>query len=282
MTSQQSPLNMRQMEDYLGEEVAAVIPTELGGENTAVAFYVAAMTDKLIVDADPAGRSVPGLQDSTYFLKDIPICPIAVMNTFGEGAVFTSVFDDARSDDLVRALATVSRDETAVIDHVSTAATLRDAVIHGSVSHAESIGMAFLKARDSGEDYVAAVLEAGHGKELFRGVVTDSRFETRDGYTFGETELSREGDYEGRSLRISYQNENIVSWFDGEPCVSVPDLICVFNLDEAMPQLNPGAKIGEHAAVIVLPAPQAWTSPGGLEVFGPRSFGYVFDYRPFC
>lgn len=69
---------------------------------------------------------------------------------------------------------------------------------------------------------------------------------------------------------------------DGEPYVTVPDLICVFNLDETMPQLNPYAEVGEHAAVIPLPAPEVWTTPRGLEVFGPRSFGYEIDYRPFC
>jgi len=67
--------NLEQLERYLGRKVSAVICTELGGDNTAIAFYVAAMTDSLIVDGDPAGRSVPGLQDSTFYLKQIPICP---------------------------------------------------------------------------------------------------------------------------------------------------------------------------------------------------------------
>lgn len=73
-----------------------------------------------------------------------------------------------------------------------------------------------------------------------------------------------------------------MSWLDGEPYVTVPDLICVFNLDEGMPQINPDAEIGEHAAVVALPAPEEWTTPRGLEVFGPRSFGFDVDYKPFC
>ena len=58
-------LNMKQLERFLGREVSAVISTELGGGNTATAFYVGAMTDRFIVDGDPAGRSVPALQHST-------------------------------------------------------------------------------------------------------------------------------------------------------------------------------------------------------------------------
>ena len=186
--------NLEQLERYLGRKVSAVICTELGGDNTAIAFYVAAMTDSLIVDGDPAGRSVPGLQDSTFYLKQIPICPMAVMNESGDGVIFTSVTDDERAEELVRALTVVSHGLMAVVDHVNTASVLSDAMIHGSVSRAERIGKAFIEARDSGGDYVAAVLEAGQGREMFRGVVTNSHYENRNGYTYGETALEGEGD----------------------------------------------------------------------------------------
>lgn len=33
---------------------------------------------------------------------------------------------------------------------------------------------------------------------------------------------------------------------------------------------------------LALPAPAVWTTPRGLEVFGPRSFGFEVDYKPFC
>ena len=252
-------LNMKQLEGFLGREVSAVISSELGGGNT-----------------------VPALQHSTYYLKGVPMCPMAVMNEFGEGAVFTNVYDDERGEDLVRALAVVSRNTIAVMDHVNTATVLKDAVIRGAISFAEKIGKAFRETKAAGGDYVAAVTAAGNGKPMFRGVVTGSRFETRDGYTLGDTVLEGEGDCAGHTLHIWYQNENIISWLDGKPYVTVPDLICFFNLDEAMPQLNPYARVGEHAAIIALPAAEEWTTERGLEIFGPRSFGYDIDYKPFC
>ena len=275
-------LCMRQLEQFLGREVKAVISTELGGGNTATALYVGAMTGRCIVDGDPAGRSVPALQHSTYFLKGVPMCPMSVMNRFGEGAVFTNVFDDARGEDMVRALAVVSQNTIAVMDHVNTAAVLRDAVIRGAISHAEAVGRAFLNARDAGGDYVAAVTETGKGRMMFEGVVSESGYETRDGYTFGNTVIEGSGAYAGHTLRIWYQNENIISWLDGAFFVTVPDLICMFDLDGQMPQLNPFARVGERVAVTALPAPAEWITPRGLEVFGPRSFGYDVDYKPYC
>lgn len=275
-------MGMKQMEEYMGKEMKAVISTELGGGNTATALYCGAMSGKLIADGDPAGRSVPALQHSTYFLNDIPMCPISVMNRFGEGAIITNVFDDERAEDLVRALAVVSQNTVAVVDHVNTAQVLKDAVIRGAISHSETIGKAFLTAKEKGEDFVSAVIEAGKGKPMFNGVVTKSNFETRDGYTFGDTVIQGTGEYEGHTLHIWYQNENIISWLDDKFFVTVPDLICVFDLDEKMPQLNPYAREGENVAVICLPAPTEWTTQRGLEVFGPRSFGYGVDYVPFC
>ena len=275
-------LCMKQMEAYMGKELKAVISTELGGHNTATALYCGAMADKLIVDGDPAGRSVPGLQHSTYYLHNVPMCPISVMNKFGEGAVVTSVFDDERAEDLVRALAVVSQNIVAVMDHVKTAEVLKNAVIRGAISQSEAIGKAFLTAKAQGGDFVSAVTEAGKGKPMFRGVVTKSTYETRDGFTFGDTEIRGAGEYAGHTLRVWYQNENIISWLDGEIFVTVPDLICLFDLDEKMPQLNPYAREGENVAVIALPAPNEWTTQRGLEIFGPRFFGYDVDYTPYC
>ena len=265
-------LCMKQMEAYM----------ELGGHNTATALYCGAMADKLIVDGDPAGRSVPGLQHSTYYLHNVPMCPISVMNKFGEGTVVTSVFDDERAEDLVRALAVVSQNIVAVMDHVNTAEVLKNAVIRGAISQSEAIGKAFLTAKAQGGDFVSAVTEAGKGKPMFRGVVTKSTYETRDGFTFGDTEIRGAGEYAGHTLRVWYQNENIISWLDGEIFVTVPDLICLFDLDEKMPQLNPYAREGENVAVIALPAPNEWTTQRGLEIFGPRFFGYDVDYTPYC
>ena len=275
-------LCMKQLEQFMGRDLGAVISTELGGGNTATAFYVGAMTDRPIVDGDPAGRSVPALQHSTYYLKGVPMCPMSVMNKFGEGAVFTNVFDDERGEDLVRALAVASQNTIAVMDHVNTAEVLKDAVIRGAISYAEAIGKAFRTAKAEGGDFVKAVTEAGKGKMMFEGTVTESSFETRDGYTYGDTVIEGSGEYAGHKLHIWYQNENIISWLDDQYFVTVPDLICLFNLDEAMPQLNPYAKVGEKVAVTALPAPQEWTTERGLEVFGPRSFGHDVDYTPYC
>lgn len=275
-------LNAKQLERFMGRPLDAVVSTELGGMNTATAFYTGAMAGIPILDGDPAGRSVPALQHSTYFLQGVPMCPMSVMNIFGEGAVFTNVVDDERGEDLVRALAVVSRNEIAVLDHVNTANVLRNALILGATSYAEKVGKAFLDAREAKEDTVQAVISAGSGKMMFHGVVRENPWETRDGYTYGTMTIDGTDTCEGHVLKIWYQNENIISWLDDEYYVTAPDLICVMNKDAEEPQMNPYAQAGTNVDVFALPSPVEWTTPKGLEVFGPHYFGHNIDYVPFC
>ena len=272
---------LEQMERFMGKPVKACISTELGGGNTAKAMYVAATTGKFIMDADPAGRSVPALQHSTYCIHGVPMCPISVMNRFGEGAVFTSVFDDERAEDLVRSLAMVSQNHIAVVDHVNTAAVLKNAVIRGAITQSMKVGEAYRKAKAAGEDYALAAARAGGGKLVFRGVVKFHEWGTEGGYTVGTRILEGTGEHAGHTLKIWYQNENIVAWLDDQPWIMAPDLICLFSEDEALPQLNPYGEAGTRQSVIVLPAPADWTTPRGLELFSPRFFGFDMDYVPF-
>lgn len=106
---------------------------------------------------------------------------------------------------------------------------------------------------------------------MFRGVVTKSTYETRDGFTFGDTEIRGAGEYAGHTLRVWYQNENIISWLDGEIFVTVPDLICLFDLDEKMPQLNPYAREGENVAVIARRLPMSGPPSAVWRFLAPAS-----------
>jgi len=268
------------LEEYLGKEFYGVISTELGGANTAQAFYVAASLGRYIVDADPAGRSVPELQHSTFFVGGISINPMGVANEFGDVAIVTEVVDDFRAEALVRAMAVASKNSIGVADHVATGGELRGAVIPGAISYALKIGRAYREAKEGGSDVAAEIAAAGGGFPLFKGKVRDFSWWDEDGFTFGNTYIDGEGDYANSTYRIWFKNENIVAWRDDEIDVTVPDLICVFNADRGEPVINPHYETGMRVSVIGLPAPKEWRTERGLEVFGPKHFGYDIEYVP--
>jgi DUF917 family protein len=92
-----------------------------------------------------------------------------------------------------------------------------------------------------GKDPVAELVKATRGFKLFQGVVTKADMKGDRGFTWWDVEMKGTGPYSGHTYKVYVKNENIVSWLDG-----VPDAM----------------------------------SPKGIEVFGPRHFGFNFDYVP--
>jgi DUF917 family protein len=270
---------VKAIEDYLGKELYGVVATELGGGNTAAALDVAARTKKPIIDADPAGRSVPCLQHSTYYLHGLPIEPMSVANKFGDTMIFTKVASDERAEKLARAAAVASFNHVGVVDHPAEWKVLKDTLLKNTITMCLEIGRIARKAKERNEIYAYDVAKEFDGYVIFEGTVTKTDWEDKDGFTFGNTYIKGEGKYEGEEMKIWYQNENIISWKNGEVFITVPDSINIVNADENMPLLNPYAKEGMKVVVFVLKAFDEWRSPKGLEVFGPKFFGYDIEYK---
>ena len=55
--------------EYFGKPFFGVVATELGGANTAYALHIACQLGLPIIDGDPAGRSVPELQHSSFWIS---------------------------------------------------------------------------------------------------------------------------------------------------------------------------------------------------------------------
>ncbi|QHJ13207.1 hypothetical protein FX988_03468 [Paraglaciecola mesophila] len=261
-------------DDYYG-----TICCELGGSNTAISFYLAAMTDGYIIDADPAGRAVPEITHSTYYFNGLPAAPIVTANEFGECFICENVADDQRAERVVRALAMVSRNDIAAIDHALPVERLRGAVIPGTISKALTIGQTMRRAAKTQDDIANAIAECASGFVAFRGNVKKFHFETKDGFTLGVIHIQGQGEYKGTIYSIEVKNENMVARLNGVVDVTIPDLICILDLDKNIPVTNPHHRVGANVAVVILPAPKEFTTEKGLAAFGPAYAGIEQAYE---
>ena len=264
---------------YLGRSFYATTACELGGSNTAVAFYCAAMNDHYILDADPAGRAVPEITHSTYYFAGLPASPIFAANEFGETFVLDNVKDDQRAESLVRALSLVSKNDIAAIDHALEMRVLRNALIPGTISRSLSLGRTWRKSL-SNTNTPAVVAEAGGGLVAFNGVASTVKYQTIDGFTKGSIEIEGRDFYSNKNFRVLVKNENLAGWINDEVCVTIPDLICLFDTDTGHPVANPDVYPGQSLTVVLLPAPVEFTSVKALSVFGPAYAGIDCDYQP--
>jgi DUF917 family protein len=269
---------VKAIEEYLQKSLYGVVTTELGGGNTAAALNVAARIKKPIIDADPAGRSVPCLQHSTYFLKDLPITPMGIANEFGDTMILTQAADDARAEALARAAAVASFNHVGVVDHPAEWKVLKNALLKNTITMCLNIGRVAREARAANRNFAYDVAEKFDGYVIFEGIVSEAEWEDKDGFTFGNTVIQGEEKYKGDQLKVWFQNENIISWKNGKIFITVPDSINIVNADDNMPLLNPYAKKGMKVTVFVLKSFAEWRSPKGLAVFGPQFFGYDIEY----
>ncbi|ALM74039.1 DUF917 domain-containing protein [Thermococcus barophilus] len=269
----------RLLEEFIGKEFAGVISTELGGANTAVALATAARLGKPIVDGDPAGRSVPELQHTTYYIVGIGIAPFSVVTPFGDEMIVSKVKDDFQAEKIVRSIAASLRTNVGVTSHPIQGKKLRNSVVKNAISYALSLGRALRRAREEGTDPINALLEAGNGFLLFKGIAVKSTWEDKDGFTVGEFELEGIEEFKGEIYRVWFKNENLVSWRNGEIDVTIPDLISVLT-PEGYPVTNPHVKVGKEYVVVGFPAPKLWRTPKGLEIFGPKYLGLDREYTP--
>lgn len=271
---------VNQIEKLAGKQIYGVIACEAGGANTAVPLYVAAMKNGYLLDADIAGRAVPEVTNSTYYIQGLPIAPIVASNEFGEVAVYDNIKDDARAEDILRSLAIVSKNSIAVVDHALDMKILRNAIIPGTISKALELGRSFRKAKETGDDISHAIAAAAGGMVVFTGTITEFDWKTEAGFTVGNMYAGGTGKCAGDTLRIWFKNENLMSWLNNDVYVTLPDLICVIDTDQNEPVTNPNYHKGMNIAVVIYAAPEVFTTECGLEAFGPKRFGFDIEYTP--
>jgi DUF917 family protein len=264
---------------YLGQPFYATTACELGGSNTAVPFFCAAMNDHCVIDADPAGRAVPEITHSTYYFAGLPAAPIVAANEFGETFVLEKVIDDQRAETIVRALCQVSRNDISVIDHALEMQVLRQVLIPGTISRSMALGRVLRETKDA-EGLPRQIANIAGGAIAFSGIVKAATYTTADGFTKGSIEIDGSGEHRGQTYRILVKNENLAGWLNDDVNVTIPDLICVFDNGSGQPVTNPHVTAGQSVAVVLLPAPAEFTSDKALSVFGPAYAGIDAAYRP--
>jgi uncharacterized protein len=265
---------------HLGHEPTAVIPTELGAGNTLAAMCAAAMLDKPAVDADCMGRAKPELQISTTNVSEVPITPICLVTNFGDELYLDHVASDARAEDILRAVAAASGGLAGVCRCPMGGDVLRRSTVLNSVSKCVGIGRTLRQA--SPGDGVERVVEELDGKVLFEGKVSGFGREERGAFMWGETALEGSGSYSGHGFKIWFKNEHLMSWKDGQPFVTCPDTILTLDAASGRGLSNWGSDFakGRKVVVVGLRANRFFESERGIELFGPRAFGFDIEHMP--
>lgn len=265
---------------YLGRAVTHTTSGEAGGLNSTIPFVVAARLGIPLVDADGMGRAFPELQMLIPSMHGIACTPMALADEKGNTLILNTV-DNRWTERLARS-ATIDMGCSAMIAlYAMTGRQIKDTMVLGTLTLAQELGRLIREARASHGEPIAAVAERLGGRRIFQGRVTDVRRRTEAGFARGVARLDGLDEFKGSELVIQFQNEHLVAIRDGSVQVSVPDLIILLDSETAEPVTTEEVRYGFRVAVLAAPCDPRWRSPKGLELTGPRYFGYDFDYMPF-
>ena len=270
---------LEMIERQLNSKVAATVASEIGGGNTAAALHVAAQLKIPMIDGDLMGRAGPELHQSTAHIFNVPVSPSAIVSETGNSVLIEKYADIDDYEAVARYLSVLAGTHAAVIDTPMTKRVAMRTVVNDTISKAVAVGRAVRLANASEQDPVDSVREVLEGWLLFTGAVTKYEWRNEKGFLFGDVNLRGTNVSEGHELRSWIQNEHIFAWQDGKPAVMPPDLI-MFLDGKGYGVTNDNLKPGLEVSVVAAKAPEVWRSKNGLSLFGPRHFGFDYDYAP--
>lgn len=267
------------LETYLGRKARATMSIEAGGMNSTTPFIVAATLGIPLVDCDGMGRAFPEIQMVTPTLYGISATPMALADEKGNSCVINTV-NNRWAETISRAI-TIEMGCTATIAlYALSGKQLKESCVLGTMSLAEKIGREIREARRAHRDGVETVLKVTGGFKIFAGKVSDVARRTETGFARGDVTITGTGDDAGSSLKIQFQNEYLIASKDGELIATVPDLITILDAETGEPITTESLRYGFRVVVISIPSDPKWRTKAGLEIVGPRYFGYDVEFVP--
>lgn len=270
---------LHELERFTGVSYDYVCPAEAGGLNAVTPFATAAACGVPVIDADGMGRAFPHLEMVTPTLFGQSATPCVMVDEHGN-TMFLESATNSWCEAYARAGVLASGANAAMALYPMTGAQAKQSLVRGALGLAERIGVALRRARAEHRLPVDALLADQDGILLFTGKVEEVDRRNERGWTIGTARLSGLEDDHGRSFTIHFQNENLAAERDGEMVATSPDLIMAMEIDTGTPIPAEEIRYGYRVAVIGLPADPHWRTEAGLELAGPRRFGYDVDYRP--
>lgn len=269
------------LEEYTGKRIDVIVPIEIGAANTPDPLATAVYLGKKIVDGDYAGgRAIPEIIQVMPHVKGIPMVPLASVDEWGNRVLIDQVLNDAVGEKIGKLVASVAYALVGNATYLIPGKRMKEILIPGTLTRCYEIGKAIREAREKGNDPIQAVVDVTEGWVLFAGRCMGKDAESRVGYYWGTHEFTGSGTFVGQRFKIWFKNENHITWLNGRPYVTSPDIITVVEAETCEPTVNPDIAAGKEYVVIGMRAHEKFRSGKALEVVCPKHFNFDIDYKP--
>ncbi len=274
---------VKALEDSEGIKVEAIVPVEIGASNVPAPIAAALELGLPAVDGDFAGgRAIPEVPQTIPEVLGVAVYPLSFVTRWGDVVILKDTVSTAMADRIGRLIIVAVYGGVGVSCYLMQVKEAKDVMAAGTLSKALHVGRVIREARERGADPVAEAVKAVDGWLLFEGEITATEIADEESYAFGlgNHELEGLGNYEGHTFKIWYKNEYHVSWLDGKPFATSPDSLIMVDLTTGEPAISYDFSVGAQVAVVGRKAHEVHRTLKGIEVLGPRHFGFDSDYVP--
>ncbi|KAK1687314.1 hydantoinase/oxoprolinase [Colletotrichum godetiae] len=299
------------MEYLRHDKFDAVMGLEIGGANGLEPFLVGSSRfyDSPIIDGDWMGRAYPTYWQTTLAVHaPLELVPCAIDSGDGKTIVMTRAPNDEIVDRALRASCSEMGSRVGMAAKPTTSDRVKRFGVLNTVSLAWRIGrcIAFCQATNTMSTVAESIIKEAGGfeaaKVLFRGKIMKVERRLFKGHSYGEVHIAafESGDEDeasnnkervaavaqGGTMKIPFKNENILAEHTDEGgktriVAAVPDLISILDNESGRALGVPEFKYGYRVTVIGITCSPRWTeTQAGLDIGGPRAFGYDIEYKP--
>ena len=205
------------------------------------------------------GAPIPEFRNTVFYSAKVDPNPFVMVDSAGNEVILNaSSVDDV--DRLSRTICTEMGSQagtTAIKCQVLPSrklSSLRHSLAAGSwgVSYGEN----------SGKDPVTALVRESEGFLVIEGLIDQIQSKVFHGHDYGNLIIRGFGKHRGKTARVAFKNEGLVTYLNEKPVVISPDHVFVLDLVTHRPVLFTDAVEGLAVAVVALRVPAAKNSSG--------------------
>jgi DUF917 family protein len=158
---------------------------------------------------------------------------------------------------------------------------LKESLVPYTLSQCIKVGRIMRKGCEIGENPCESGAKAANGYFIGKGKIVKKETEDKEGYYWGTYCVEGMDNLKGNNYKIWFKNENHIMWKNDKPIATSPDMIILLRYIDGKPLSNTKLSEGEEIGMIIVPAREQFLTDDAISVFGPRYFGFDFDYTPF-
>ncbi len=280
-----------ELQRAIDEKIYSYMTCCTSSSQGVVAMYVSGITGQPFIDGDVCGTAMSPHLDTVAKIEYLPIR--AAVSPYGE----TIVVKDSPATRAGYFLENVHRASgcwfIAMASSLARMKEYRRATVKNRHSRLIKVGATVREAREKGRDPAAAFMKAAPAHKLFEGVVERFILQKTGGQAHGDFYINGTGEFKGHKFRVYFNMENRVSWLDGKPYVTIPDINGVVDsktcecqpvLDHDGVRIVDGLYNGKDVTVLGIANDKIWYElPGAIDAVNAQLKAYGFPdvkHRP--